>query len=47
MASLGLAYRNGCDTTLDISNRRDGAAGAWRVPEEQRRVSSPPQPPGL
>jgi hypothetical protein len=47
LASLALAWRSGCDTTLDIRNGLDSVAGAWRAPEEQRRVPSPPRPPGL
>ena len=46
MASLALAWRSGCDTTLDIRNTPDSAAGAWRAPEEQHSGSSPPQFPG-
>jgi hypothetical protein len=37
---------SGCDTTPDISNRQDSAAGAWRAPEDQYRGSSRPQFPG-
>jgi hypothetical protein len=47
MASLTLASRSGCDRTLDIRNRQDRAAYAWRAHREQHPVSSPPQFPGL